>query len=65
MNYDDLLKICDMYLGLPDPIEDDLDAESCLIRLGTQQFDYQRQKITLLPRTLLMYKQLWAKEFST
>lgn len=61
MTIDDLSKACDMYFGLPDPIENNLDAQACLIRLGSVQFDYDREERNLLPRTLLIYRDLWSR----
>jgi len=59
MTVDDLLKACDMYFGLPDPIENDLDAQACLIRFGSVQFDYDRETRNSLPRSLIIYRDLW------
>jgi hypothetical protein len=34
-------------------------VESCLIRFGSSQFDYDREARHLLPRTLIIYRDLW------
>jgi hypothetical protein len=55
----DLAKACDMYLRLEDPIETDGNGTSFLVRMSTQQSDAQHEMRYLLPRTLLIYKELW------
>lgn len=62
---DDLVKALDMYWGLPDPIEEDGDAYSCLLRFGSTQFDYQRRINNLLPRSFAIYRDLWNTVAST
>jgi len=60
MTQDDLLTAIDMYFGLPDPLEKNSDnAQGCLIRFGHYQFDYDRELRHLLPRTLIIYRDLW------
>ncbi|MBE9057661.1 hypothetical protein [Sphaerospermopsis sp. LEGE 08334] len=60
MSIDDFLKSIDMYLGIPDPAEiNNQNIEGCLIRFGSSQFDYDREARHLLPRTLIMYRDLW------
>ena len=61
----DLAKAADMYWGLPDPIETDGEAYSCLLRFGNSQFDYQRRLDNLLPRSLAIYRDLWSKVADT
>lgn len=62
MTLDDLLKAIDMYFGLPEPFQEDSDnLQGCLIRFGASQFDYDREARHLLPRTLIIYKDLWNK----
>ena len=62
MTRDDLLKAIDMSLGLPDPFQEDSDnLQGFLIRFGASQFDYDREARHLLPRTLLIYENLWTK----
>jgi hypothetical protein len=62
MTVDDLLKAIDMYLGLPDPFQEDSDnLEGFLIRFGASQLDYAREARHLLPRTLIIYENLWTK----
>jgi len=60
MTVDNLLTAIDMFFGLLDPIEKDSDnAQGCLIRFGLSQFDYNREASHLLPRTLIIYGDLW------
>src|SRR2546423_10329041 len=59
MTLGDLLKAMDMYWGLPDPIEVEQNTASCLLRFGSNQFDYQRRMHNLLPRTLAIYRDIW------
>jgi hypothetical protein len=59
MTPSDLAKAADMYWGLPDPIEDEGQADACLLRFGSSQFDYQRRLDNLLPRTFAIYRDLW------
>lgn len=62
MTIHDLLKAIDMYFGLPDPLQEDgKNAQGCLIRFGAFQFDYDHEARHLLPRTLLIYRDLWPK----
>ena len=62
MTVEDLLKAIDMYLGLPDPFQEDSDnLQGFLIRFGSSQFDYDREARHLLPRTLIIYENLWTK----
>lgn len=62
MTVDDLLKAIDMYLGLPDPFQEDSDnLQGFLIRFGASQLDYAREARHLLPRTLIIYENLWTK----
>jgi hypothetical protein len=56
----DLGKAIDMYWGLPDPIANDHNSDACLLRLGNQ-FDFQRDIGTFLPRVLAIYKDLWSR----
>lgn len=66
MTVDDLLKAIDMYFGLPDPFQEDSDnLQGCLIRFGASQFDYDREARHLLPRTLIIYEDLWTKSASS
>lgn len=59
MQLPDLLKACDMYFGLPDPLTANNDAEACLMRFGQVQFDYDREMRNLLARTVAIYRELW------
>ncbi|MEH2087510.1 hypothetical protein [Nostoc sp.] len=62
MTEDDLLKAIDMYFGLLDPFEkDDKNQQGFLIRFGASQLEYDREARHLLPRTLIIYRDLWAK----
>jgi hypothetical protein len=62
MTLEDLLKAIDMYLGLPEPFQEDSDnLQGFLIRFGASQFDYDREARHLIPRTLLIYEKLWTK----
>ncbi|MEG4115826.1 MULTISPECIES: hypothetical protein [unclassified Microcoleus] len=62
MTVDDLLKAIDMYLGLADPFQEDSDnLQGFLIRFGASQLDYDREARHLLPRTLIIYENLWTK----
>jgi len=62
MTLDDLLKAIDMYLGLPDPFQEDSDnLQGFLIRFGLSQLDYAREARHLLARTLIIYENLWTK----
>lgn len=57
---DELLKAIDMYYGLTDPVEvNNQNAEGSLIRFGATQFDYDRELRHTLPRTLILYRDLW------
>ncbi len=55
----DLRKAVDMYWGLPDPIANDENSTSCLLRFSSQ-FEYQRDLSNFLPRTLAIYRNLWS-----
>ena len=60
MTINDLLTAIDMFFGLPDPFQvDNENPQGCLIRMGNSQFDYDREKRNLLPRTLIIYRDLW------
>jgi hypothetical protein len=59
MSRADLGKAVDMYWGLPDPIANDQNSSSCLLRFSSQ-FDYQRDLSNFLPRTLAIYRNLWS-----
>lgn len=60
MNIDDLLKAIDMFFGIPDPYEKDQEnAQGCFIRFGASQFDYDCELRHLIPRTLIIYRDLW------
>lgn len=60
MTLDNLSIAADMYLGLQDPLEiDGENGQGCLIRFGSFQLDYDREARHLLPRTLIIYEQLW------
>ena len=61
----DLAKVADMYWGLPDPIENDGEVYSCLLRFGNSQFDYQRRLDNLLPRSFAIYRDLWSRVADT
>jgi hypothetical protein len=62
MTINELLKAVDMYFGLPDPIQKEgTNPQGCLIRFGATQFDYDREARYLLPRTLIIYKELWSR----
>jgi hypothetical protein len=63
MSTDDLLKAADMYWGLPDPIETEEghSGESCLMRIVSNQFDYQRPLSNLLQRTFAIYRDIWPR----
>ena len=60
MTIDNLLIAIDMYFGLLDPLDRDSEnVYGCLIRLGASQLDYDREARHLLPRTLIIYGELW------
>lgn len=61
----DVLQAVDMYWGLPEPIEAEVEPnpDSCLIRSGNTQFDYQRPFQNLLPRVLAIYRDLWPQVY--
>jgi hypothetical protein len=60
MTEKDLLKAINIYYGLTDPVEvNSENAEGCLIRFGSVQFDYGRELRHTLPRTLILYRNLW------
>ena len=59
MVLDDVIKACDMYYGMTDPIENDNDGQSFLMRFGAVQFDYDREMKNLISRTLCIYDILW------
>ena len=60
MTIDDLLKAIDMFFGLPDPFESDKEnPQGCLIRFGSSQLDYDREVHHILPRTIIIYRDLW------
>ena len=60
MNINNLLTAIDMFFGLPDPLEDDSDnVVGCFTRMGSSQLDYNREYRHLLPRTLILYRELW------
>lgn len=60
MNLNDLLTAIDMFFGLPDPFQENGEnPQGCLIRFGASQFDYAREARHLLPRTLIIYRDLW------
>jgi hypothetical protein len=60
MNIDDLLKAIDMFFGISDPYEKDQEnAQGCFIRFGASQFDYDCELRHLIPRTLIIYRDLW------
>lgn len=63
MSFNDLLKVADMYWGLPDPIETEegQNPDSCLMRVVSNQFDYQRPLRNLLQRTFAIYRDLWPR----
>ncbi|MCD8489671.1 MAG: hypothetical protein LRZ84_23770 [Desertifilum sp.] len=66
MDMKDLLKAIDMYFGLPDPFQEGSgNWQGCLMRFGSSQLDYDREARHLLPRTLLIYEELWNKLKST
>ena len=55
----DIVKVADMYFGLPDPILSDKKLDPFLIRFGAAQFEYDREINNVLSRTFLIYSQLW------
>lgn len=57
MNRNDLVDVCDMYFGLPDP---DDGVKQCFTRFGMSHFDFDREKWNSLPRTLAIYRDLWS-----
>ena len=60
MTIDDLLVAVDMFFGLPEPSQECSDnPQSCLMRFGASQFDYDRENRNLLARTLIIYRDLW------
>lgn len=60
MTIDNLLIAIDMFFGIPDPFqEDESNPQGCLIRFGASQLDYYREVRHLLPRTLIIYRDLW------
>lgn len=62
MTLEDLRKAINMYWGLPDPFQEDSDnLQGFLIRFGASQLDYAREARHLLPRTLIIYENLWTK----
>jgi hypothetical protein len=57
----ELLGAVHMYYDIPDPLENDNENyEGCLIRLGSSQFDYDREARHLIPRTLIIFRDLWS-----
>lgn len=63
---EDLNKARNIYLGIPDPFEtNNENPESYLIRLGMSQFDYDREFRNLIPRTLILYQELWQNRAQT
>jgi hypothetical protein len=61
MTLEDLQKAIEMYWGLPDPFQKDSNLQGFLTRFGASQLDYDRELRHLLPRTLLIYENLWPK----
>jgi hypothetical protein len=61
MTLEDLQKAIEMYWGLPDPFQKDSNLQGFLTRFGASQLDYDRELRHLLPRTLLIYENLWTK----
>jgi hypothetical protein len=59
MTISDLAKAADMYWGLVDPITVDGQADACLLRFGSSQFDYHRRLDNLLARSIAIYRDLW------
>lgn len=63
MTVPDLLKACDMYWGILDPIEIEPghNSDSFLLRTTCNQFEYNRPIHNLLPRTFAIYRDLWPR----
>jgi hypothetical protein len=62
MAENDLLTAIDMYLGMPDPMLVNNDnPEGSLIRLGATQLEYDQELRHTLPRTLIIYRDLWSQ----
>lgn len=62
MREKDLLKAIDMYYGLADPfMADNENPLGCLLRAGASQFDYDRELRHTIPRTLVIYQQVWSE----
>jgi hypothetical protein len=59
MTIGDLATAADMYFGLPEPLVSGGSLNSFLVRFGTAQFDYDREINNIVPRTFLLYCQLW------
>ncbi|KKK67263.1 hypothetical protein LCGC14_2955810, partial [marine sediment metagenome] len=58
---EDIVKVADMYFGLPDPYSTDHSFDQLLLRLGLAQFYYDRELKNILSRTFLIYCELWEK----
>lgn len=56
----DVLKACNIYYGLTDPISTNHDATEFLVRCAFEQFPYQRANYHLLSRSLIIYSELWS-----
>jgi len=56
---EDIAKASDMYFGLPDRFMQDNNLDAFLIRFGAAQFDYDREINNIVPRTFIIYCQLW------
>jgi hypothetical protein len=57
----DIVKLADMYFGLPDPYLTDHKFDQLLLRFSSAQFDYDRELNNILSRTFLIYCELWKK----
>ena len=58
---EDIVKVADMYFGLPDQYLTDNKLDELLLRFGSAQFDYDRELNNILSRTYLIYCELWEK----
>ena len=60
MKEEDLLKAIDMYYGLAEPFTTNGENPlGCLLRAGASQFDYDRELRHTIPRTWIIYQQIW------
>ncbi len=58
---ENIVKVTDMYFGMPDPYLTDHMFDQFLLRFGSAQFDYDRELNNITSRTILIYGDLWKK----